>query len=223
MPTVVPAFAIALGESQMPNCETLNRELQALFLAREAEGATYRNPNPTMRVNPALFESHFDLFAWPDEPVQKLRSYCWNELSHWIAQLNGYSAEELARIQIHADVWFHITRRNGWFGLHNHPMASWSGVYCVSAGRDDGSHPESGKLHFANPLSLANMYVDVANARIRAPYAMSGKSFQLRPGQLIIFPSYLQHEVFPFFGDGERITVAFNAWFSMPGTATPGR
>jgi hypothetical protein len=67
------------------------------------------------------------------------------------------------------------------------------------------------------------MYMDVANARVRAPYAMSGKSFLLRPGQLVIFPSYLQHEVFPFFGDGERITVAFNAWFSMPGTATPGR
>lgn len=210
---ITPAFAVPFVDVLLPNAEALNAPLAALILAREGEGAKYRNPATSMKINPGLFESEFNFFAWPDAPVQQLREFCWGALSRAIAQLSGYGAAEMERLQIFSHTWFHVTRRGGWFGLHNHPMASWSGVYCVATGRDDGTHPDSGVLHFANPLSLANMYVDAANNRIRAPYGMGGKSFHLKPGQLVLFPSWVQHEVLPFHGDGERITVAFNCWF----------
>jgi uncharacterized protein (TIGR02466 family) len=169
-----------------------------------------------------MFESAFEVFAWPEACVQKLREFCWAALSRAIAQLNGYTAEDMARLRIYSHTWFHVTRRGGFFGLHNHPMASWSGVYCVSAGQDDGTHRESGKLHFANPNQLANMFVDAGNAHVRAPYNMSGRSYRLRPGQLVLFPSWVNHEVLPFFGEGERITVAFNCWFDFGDAAAPG-
>lgn len=210
---ITPAFAVPFIEAQLPNADALNAELHALFVAREAEGGKYRNPATSMRINPGLFESDFNLFSWTEPCVLALREFCWSALSRAIAQLNGYGAAEMDALHILSHTWFHVTRRGGWFGLHNHPMASWSGVYCVSAGRDDGTHPDSGVLHFANPNALANMYVDGANNRIRAPYGMNGKRFMLKPGQLVLFPSWVQHEVFPFHGDGERITVAFNCWF----------
>ena len=210
---ITPAFAVPFVEAQLPNAEALNAELATLFVAREAEGAKYRNPATSMRINPGLFESEFSVFAWPEACVQQLREFCWSALSRAIAQLNGYGAAEMNQLQIYSHTWFHITRRGGWFGLHNHPMASWSGVYCVGSGQDDGTHPDSGVLHFGNPLALANMYVDAGNTRIRAPYGMNGRRFQLKPGMLVLFPSWVQHEVFPFHGDGERITVAFNCWF----------
>lgn len=216
---IVPAFAVPVAEALMPQCDAVNRDLCELFLAREAEGQRWRNPQPTMQINPALFESDFDLFKWPQACVQTLRDYCWAMLSQTIAQLNGYGVEEMKRLQIFDHTWFHITRKGGFFGLHNHPMASWSGVYCVSCGTGDEEHPESGKLHFANPMALANMFVDPANLKIRTPYSMSGKSYRLRPGQLVLFPSWVAHEVLPFFGEGERITVAFNCWFAMPEAA----
>ena len=34
---------------------------------------------------------------------------------------------------------------------------------------------------------------------------------QPHAGDLLIFPAYLKHIVHPFFGDGERIAVVFNA------------
>ncbi len=216
---ITPAFAVPFVEVELPNADALNQALATLILAREAEGAAYRNPATSMRINPGLFESDFNFFAWPDQPVQQLRELCWGAMSRAIAQLNGYGAAEMAKLEIASHTWFHVTRRGGWFGLHNHPMASWSGVYCVAAGRDDGTHPDSGVLHFANPLALANMYLDAANQRIRAPYGMAGRSFRLRAGQLVLFPSWVQHEVLPFHGDGERITVAFNCWFSFAGEA----
>jgi hypothetical protein len=30
----------------------------------------------------------------------------------------------------------------------------------------------------------------------------------------VLFPSWVMHDVKPFHGDGERITVAFNCWFT---------
>ena len=56
-------------------------------------------------------------------------------------------------MQIFNDCWFHVTRRGGFFGLHNHPMASWSGVYCVEPGRHDADKPDSGMLTFLNPAT----------------------------------------------------------------------
>lgn len=216
---ITPAFAVPFADVSLPNPDALNAELRTLFLAREAEGAKWRNPHPSMRINPSLFESDFSLFAWPEACVQQLREFCWGALSRLIAQLNGYSAADMARVQISSHTWFHVTRDRGYFGLHNHPMASWSGVYCVSAGEDDGTHPDSGVLHFANPLSSSTMFLDAANNKMRPPYSTAGKSFRLKPGQLVLFPSWVQHEVLPFYGRGERITVAFNCWFSIAGEA----
>ena len=212
---ITPAFAVPFAETLLTDCAALNADLAALFLAREAEGARYANPHPSMQITRQMFESEFEVFSWPEPCVQKLREFCLAALSRTIAQLNGYKAEEVARMQIASHTWFHVTRKGGYFGLHNHPMASWSGVYCVSAGQDDGAHVDSGKLHFSNPLQVANMFIDPANSHLRPPYAMSGRSYRLVPGQLVLFPSWVNHEVLPFFGEGERITVAFNAWFHL--------
>jgi uncharacterized protein (TIGR02466 family) len=213
---ITPAFAVPLAEALLPDSDVLNAELRALFLAREAEGERWRNPVTSMRINPGLYESRFDIFSWPDPCIDRLREFCWGALSRFIAQLSGYSPAEMAAINILSHTWFHITRRGGFFGAHNHPMASWSGVYCVSAGSGDDAHPDSGVLHFFNPNQLANMFVDVANQRVRPPYAMTGRRYRLKPGQLVLFPSWLNHEVLPYFGDDERITVAFNCWFTAP-------
>jgi len=218
---ITPAFAVPFVETELPNPAALNAELAALFLAREREGGRYANPHPSMRITPHLFESDFEVFSWPEPCVQHLREFCWSALARTVAQLNGYGPAEMQRLRILSHTWFHVTRRGGFFGLHNHPMASWSGVYCVSAGQDDGSHPESGKLHFLNPLQLANMFVDPGNSRVRMPYSMNGKSYRLQPGQLVLFPSWVNHEVLPFFGDGERITVAFNCWFQFAEGGAP--
>ncbi|HEX5313999.1 MAG TPA: putative 2OG-Fe(II) oxygenase [Gammaproteobacteria bacterium] len=36
---------------------------------------------------------------------------------------------------------------------------------------------------------------------------------------MVLFPSYMRHEVSPFWGRDERITVAFNAWLREAGQA----
>src|SRR5262249_15706559 len=153
--------------------EALNATLRELFLAREAEGARWANPNPYTVRNAQLFESHFDLFAWPEPGIAQLREFCLSELLRWVGELNGYDHDTMRRIEIATDAWFHVTRRGGQFGVHNHPMASWSGVYCVNPGRSDPDQDGSGRLSFVNPFSMSSMYSDVGNARLRSPYSGS--------------------------------------------------
>ena len=201
--------------TKLPNAQPLNRELQSLILDRESQGARYANPNPSLKQQAGVFESDFNLFSWQDICVQELRQYCWTALGQAIQQLNGYTAEEMAKLQIFSHTWFHVTRYGGFTILHTHPMASWSGVYCVTPGETPKDRPESGVLRFHNPHHYSNYFLDAGNLRMKAPYHHGTWNINFEPGQLVLFPSWVQHEVMPFYGSDERITIAFNCWFSM--------
>lgn len=208
---VFPGFAVPFAEVELPDVQALNAELRTLFLERERAGATYRNPDPSMFMQAGVYESRFDLFHWPDPAVVKLRELCNAALFRLVAELNGYRPEKMQELRMSVDAWFHVTRPGGMFGVHNHPMASWSGVYCVDSGYD--GEPQTGELVFQHPASTANMFLDLSVAHLGAPWGIHPKSYLLRPGQLVLFPSWLLHQVLPYQGERERITVAFNAWF----------
>ena len=37
-----------------------------------------------------------------------------------------------------------------------------------------------------------------------------GRALGFKAGQLVLFPSWLQHEVLPFYGSDERITIMYS-------------
>lgn len=209
---VLPGFAVPFVEVDLPNAARLNEQLRELFLQREQQGAEYRNATPTMKLEPQVYESRFDLFHWTEPCIVSLREFCNAALFKTVSELNGYGKQEMSELTLHVDAWFHVTRPPGAFAQHNHPMASWSGVYCVDNGYDAGE-AESGELVFQHPAPLAGMFVDLGVANIKNPWAIAPRTYRLRPGQLVLFPSWVQHQVMPFHGKRERITVAFNVWF----------
>lgn len=212
---ISPMFAVPLAQDQLPSPERLNRELKALLLSREAQGGRYANPNPSLHQQPGVFESDFTLFSWPDPCIQELRQFIWASLGQAVQALNGYSAEQMKRLQIFSHTWYHVTRNGGFTILHTHPMASWSGVYCVTPGETPNDRPESGVLRFHNPHHYSNYFLDAGNMALQAPYHHGTWNTRFLAGQLVLFPSWLQHEVMPFYGNDERITIAFNTWFNM--------
>ena len=99
--------------------------------------------------------------------------------------------------------WGVILRQGNWQGHHVHPNANISGVYYIAApaitledGRDDG------KISFFDPRPRANM-AQLSTQKTRHMEAPV-------PGEIVVFPSWLEHSVAPFQGEGERICVAFN-------------
>lgn len=216
-PEILTLFSVPFARSRYPSPERLNPALKQVIFAREQTGP--RNPRPLTQRNAAVFESDFNLFRVNDPAIQELKAFCWNQLLGLIGVLNGYDLPTLNRLNIFNDCWFHVTRRGGFFGLHNHPNASWSGVYCVDPGISDPDKKESGQLTFVNPMLMSGMHIDAANANMKLPFAPQIATATLDAGQLVLFPSWLLHDVKPFEGEGERITIAFNCWFSMQDAA----
>ena len=212
MPKKKPLIVVT---RRLPN--SVETRLRELFVKRMNEGDRHRNPDPFVNRNEALYESNFSLFEWPDPPVQELKQFCLGQLYQMIGSLNGYSAETLQQMHYGVEAWFHLTHKGGFFGAHNHPNHSWSGVYCVAHHGDDPDS-DSGKLVFLNPHSTSTMYIDWASRQLQPPFSRAPLSLRLVPGQLVLFPSWLLHEVLPYEGDDLRITVAFNARFRYTGS-----
>jgi len=217
-PELINMFAVPFSFSRHPEHARLNPALKRYILAAEKDG-TAANPRPLTQRNAAVFESHFNLFRDPDAAVQELKSFCWDQMLAVIGRLNRYDPPTLKRLQIYNDCWFHVTRRGGFFGVHNHPNASWSGVYCVDPGQHETAHKDSGLLSFINPMITSAMHMDAGIANMQLPYGYQVASVSLEAGQLVIFPSWVLHDVKPFDGQGERITIAFNCWFTLPDAA----
>lgn len=208
---VTPAFAVPFATGHLPGCEPLNRELEALFLARET--AEYRNPTPSHIPQAEMFESRFNLFRWPEACVQALRSFMLDSIARTVLETSTLTPAELARLTMHNHTWYHLTRYAGSFVAHNHPLASWSAVYCVRAGEAPPDRPGSGLLRFFDTRPGADSYQDAGNRSLRAPFATGPREVRLETGQIVVFPSYAIHEVSPFYGRDVRITVATNCWF----------
>ena len=206
-----PMYAVPLAEARLAPCESLNRDLEALFLAREDD--EHRNPTPSHIPQQELFESRFNLFLWPEPCVRELRQFMLDGVARTVLAATTLRSGDLAKLKLHNHTWFHITRYAGSFISHNHPMASWSAVYCVRAGEAVPGLPDSGLLRLFDPRQGAGAYRDPANANLRPAFALRPLELRMTEGQLIVFPSYLYHEVTPFYGSDLRITVATNCWF----------
>ena len=103
--------------------------------------------------------------------------------------------------------WMNINPVGTYNAPHTHPGAHWSGVYYVS--QPDVEDDNAGRIEFLDPRS------DLPNWRILNARAFNPKrSLKPQPGEMILFPSYLVHWVYPNVAESERISIAFNATFS---------
>jgi uncharacterized protein (TIGR02466 family) len=209
---VHPLFAVPFAETRLDSCERLNQELEALFLQRETE--EHKNPTPSHVPQAETFESRFNLFRWPEACVQELRHFMLDAVARTVIETTTLQAQDIARLKFHNHTWFHISRYAGSFIAHNHPLASWSAVYCVRAGESVPDQPDSGVLRFLDTRQGASAYIDAVTAPQLRAYAFGPLEIRLAAGQMVIFPSYVFHEVAPFYGRDTRITVATNCWFA---------
>ena len=102
--------------------------------------------------------------------------------------------------------WMNVNPPGGFNAPHTHPGAHWSGVYYVSQPEVEAGN--SGMIEFLDPRS------DLPNWRIlKAPPFRLKKKIRPEAGQIVLFPSYLTHWVYPNDTKDERVTLAFNATF----------
>ena len=105
------------------------------------------------------------------------------------------------------DCWINIMKKSAVHGLHLHPLSTLSGTYYV--------HVPAGSpgIKFEDPR--LDRYMAAPPRKRAASRGMRPwGTFPAAAGQLLLFESWLRHEVVPNRIDAERISISFNYnWF----------
>ena len=207
---VRPIFAIPLAEVRHDDPDELLVALREQFLRDEQDPARMGYEGQKV-ISGAIADSRNDLFLRDEPPLVELRNFCHDAVRSLVLALGRQDEGTLASLRFCYHAWFHITRAGGHQPLHIHPNASWSGVFCVDPGDTVEGAPDSGVLRFHHPSTHASMHADPGNS-LREPFNLGGYEVAHEPGVLLLFPSFLAHEVLPYHGEQPRIVVAFNCW-----------
>ena len=105
------------------------------------------------------------------------------------------------------DCWINIMPKNVVHGLHLHPLSTLSGTYYIHVPKGTPG------IKFEDPRLDRFMAAPPRKNSARREMRSWG-TFAAAPGQLLLFESWLRHEVVPNRVDAERVSVSFNYnWF----------
>ena len=194
-------FSTPLLRFRLPDHAALNAALLD-------EGRKLRESDPgASKSNRGGWHSSGNLFTQAAESIQTLKSEAEAATLQATRKINAKVDPASLKMKLFA--WMNANPPGGFNAPHTHPGAHWSGVYYVSQPEVDTGN--SGMIEFLDPRS------DLPNWRI-----LGARSFALKkkirpePDEMVLFPSYLVHWVYPNETDEERVTIAFNATFSKP-------
>jgi uncharacterized protein (TIGR02466 family) len=194
----VPIFATAISNYLWSDSENLNEELRKLILERERETPSIE------RSNVGGWHSNTDLFDNELPVIHQLKSRFHAYVTDLFKSVSSSPTQPLSP-NFRMEAWANVLRSGQYHSVHSHPNAFWSGVYYVNGNpTPKQNHLFSGKLEFIDPRPGAGLtYTE--GTTLYGRFLLNPS-----PGQMVIFPGWLQHQVHPFFGEGERITIAFN-------------
>jgi len=161
--------------------------------------------NGTRRTNYGGWHYAFDLFELKEAVVEDFR----NQMEqHVQAFLNHFRPEaRKKKDQFRLRGWLNVNRAGDFNTLHSHPGCFLSATYYVKVPPE----MKGGEIYFRDPRGPAVAMYETPG--IELPWVGSGIGIPMTPatGKLLIFPSWLEHRVERFEGEGQRISIAFNA------------
>ncbi len=198
---ITSLFPTTLLRRHIEGMSEVNRQLVALLAQMEASG-----PNAVAGTSThGGYQTPEGLFA--EDHTHAQNPALMTLKRHVGAAVTDYATllirQECAHVPKRANWtlwgWAVSLKDGGWQDQHVHSGAHVSGVYYVAAPPD----AQSGKIVFRDPRPRANMN--------QLPTQLTAHRETPVPGDMILFPSWLEHGVEPFRGPGERICIAFDA------------
>jgi len=178
----------------------LNADLEQL-----ARNLMADSKNATRRTNAGGWHYAFDFFELKEAVVEEFRDQM---EQHVQAFLNHFRPEaRKKKDQFKLKGWINVNRAGNFNTLHCHPGCFISATYYVKV----PPVMQGGEIYFRDPRGPAVAMYETPG--IELPWIGSGIGIPFAPatGKLLIFPSWLEHRVESFTGEGERISIAFNA------------
>jgi uncharacterized protein (TIGR02466 family) len=194
---MVLAFGTPVVAYQWPDSESINEQLAELALRKEQIDVKVN------RSNRGGWHSGMDLFDWKGQAIQTLKTMA-QEIVSELTRAVVLTGVQPRKFNYRFSAWANINRRHSYNQIHNHPDSVWSGVYYVACGQMDNGWDENGKLELIDPRTSVNM-IAIKDSLMDGRYLVDPI-----PGLMVVFPSWLKHQVHPYYGEGERISIAFN-------------
>jgi uncharacterized protein (TIGR02466 family) len=199
---IVPLFSTPVVISDLPDATTLSADLRKVIGERE------KSHPGTQHSNLGGWQSTWDMDRWGGAPAIKLLAFGRNLANRYTTDREGNPVAVTWR----ANMWANVNRTGDANEFHSHPGSFWSCVYYV----DDGGIPRDpslgGELEFMDPRGPGPaMYAP--HLAFAMPGGRSVGANELVPpqaGRLVMFPSWVLHQVRPYRGNAERISIAFN-------------
>ena len=197
---LISVFPTTILQRHLEGMEETNQQLSALVSQIAAT-----EPNATLgTTTEGGFQTKEDLFQRDDPGINALKPRILQAVQEYAGHV---LRQELmvapAKVDFILWGWAVCYKAGHTQGLHVHPGANVSGVYYVSAPPATLQPGDVGKISFYDPRPRATM--------IQLPHQVNRHRVAPTPGDMYLFPSWLEHSVSAFQGEGERLCIAFNA------------
>jgi len=161
--------------------------------------------NSTQRTNSGGWHYAYDIFELPDRIVVEFRETMEQHVQAFINHFRPEARRKKDLFRLRG--WINVNRARDFNILHSHPGSFLSATYYVKVPQE----MKGGEIYFRDPRGPAVAMYETPG--IDLPWVGSGVGVPFSPaaGQLLMFPSWLEHRVAGFEGEGERISIAFNA------------
>lgn len=208
-PTIeaIEAWTTPLFVTQLADHDFLKDALLAHIYQRQQEQENAVDSDVAVLAKHNLSESRLDFLEDEVPEVMELRRAVEELIAEVAFEINHTHWPEGCDVYAHViESWYHITKNGGYHDAHSHPNCSWCGIYYLDPG-DANLEQRNGVNRFYDPRVNAEHYADPGTAYLGG---QGFWDFAPKEGQVVIFPSYLKHSALPYFGQKDRVVVAFN-------------
>ena len=195
-------FATPVAAVEVPRADEINQALSTLILKRRAE-------TPSIQAsNAGGWHSDRDILEWGAPWVERLIDLAKGVAGQMTADRQGHTITPAWKVQ----AWANVNTTGHANVCHYHPGSFWSGTYYVADGGCASDHALGGEFEMLDPRGPGpGMYAPALKFAGDDGASVGGAEIiRPKPGLLLLFPSWLMHQVRPYRGTGTRISIAFN-------------
>ena len=195
-------FATPVAALEVPDALARNTILTSTILKRRRE-------TPSVQAsNAGGWHSDRDIISWGGAPVREILDMAKELANRMTANREG----KPARPDWSEMAWANVNGPGDANICHYHPGSFWSGTYYVEDGGCASDPSLGGEFEMLDPRGAGpGMYAPTLKFSGEDGQSVgAAETIRPRPGLLMLFPSWLFHQVRPYRGTGLRISIAFN-------------
>jgi uncharacterized protein (TIGR02466 family) len=195
-------FATPVAALEVPDAAARNAEIMATILRRREE-------TPSVQAsNASGWHSDREIADWGGPRVRELLEMAKELANRMTADRDGKPVRPAWSVM----AWANVNGPGDGNICHYHPGAFWSGAYYVEDGGCAADPNLGGEFEMLDPRGAGpGMYAPTLKFSGEDGRSVgAAETVRPRPGMMLLFPSFLFHQVRPYRGTGLRVSIAFN-------------